>query len=91
LLSDDYIEYSYNNASAQLSRSLVDDGGSVLKNWVFYNITEAPFYSAVGVPLEAGDILSSKKLVVVIAAENKIRNNLILNYNLTEEVKVRNE
>jgi len=90
-LSDNYIEYTYDPASLSLSRDEVDAGGAVLKSQVFNDITEDPFYSDTGVPLAAGGILSSKKLVVVISGQGHVRGNLDLSFSLTEEVKIRNE
>jgi len=88
-LSANDIEYTYNQSSFSLERS--ETGPGVSKVQIFNDITEAPFYSATGVPLEAGGILSSKKLVVVMSGRNHVRGDLDLNFSLTEEVKIRNE
>lgn len=90
-LSSNYIEYNYDSASGELTRKQVDETGSVLGSWTFNNITQAPFYVAPEDPLDPGDILTSKKLVIVIAAQTQVRNSLTLNRTLTEEVKIRNE
>lgn len=90
-LSDNYIEYTYDADLLSLVRNEVNAGGTVLKSQTFNDITEAPFYSSTGVPLVAGGILSSKKLVLVVAGKNNIRGGLNLSFSLTEEVKVRNE
>lgn len=93
-LSPNYIEYSYNSVSQQLTRSEVDGTGSILRSWVFNNITQSPFYTAAGVPLAAGDILTSKKLVIVIPARNPVLlrgSSLTLNFSLTGEARIRNE
>lgn len=90
-LSDNYIEYDYDAVSGDLVRNEVDDGGTILQSWVFHNITQAPFYSSQGVVLAPGDILNSKKLVVVIAGQGQVRSSLTLNFSLTGEVKIRNE
>lgn len=90
-LSTDYIEYSYDSDLKTLTRSLLDDAGAVLQSWIFNNITQPPFYSSAGVPLADGGVLTSKKLVIIIAAEKQARINLTLNFSLTEEVKIRNE
>jgi prepilin-type N-terminal cleavage/methylation domain-containing protein len=91
LLSSNYTEYSYNSTTSELLRNELDNGGSVLRSWVYTNITQAPFYTAVGVPLVGGDILNSKKLVIVISGQSLVRNILPLNFTLSEEVKIRNE
>lgn len=90
-LSTDYIEYTYDSDLKTLTRSLVDDAGTVLQTWVFDNITEPPFHSNVDVELVAGGVLDSGKLVIVIAAEKQAKVSLTLNFSLTEEVKIRNE
>lgn len=91
-LSADFIEYTYNSASSELTRNEIDGAtGSILKSVVFSNMTQSPFYSAPAVPLAPGDILTSKRLVIVIAGRNQVRNSLVLNLTLTEEVKIRNE
>ncbi len=90
-LSTNYIEYSYDAASDTLTRNEVDDGGTVLNSWFFDNITQSPFYSDAGVPLAAGAILTSKKLVIVISGQDQVRGSLPLTVSLTAEVKIRNE
>lgn len=92
-LSANYIEYTYNSASQQLTRNEVDDFGVPVpgSSRVFSNITQSPFYSEAGVALAPGAILVSKKLIVVISGENQVNINLTLNFSLTEEVKIRNE
>lgn len=93
--ADHYIEYNYDNTPAQLTRNKIDvTSGAILQSLVFDNITQSPFYVAVGVPLEqspsAGNILFYKKLLIVIAGQSQVKNSLTLNFSLTEEVKVRN-
>lgn len=78
----DYIEYNYDAVSGTLTRNGIILSGS---------ITEAPFYTAVGVPLVAGGIITSKKLVVKISGQKLVRGNLPLNFSLIEEVRIRNE
>lgn len=90
-LSPNCIEYNYNNVSGELTRNEVDETGLIAQSWVFDNITQPPFYTAPGVPLVANGILASKKLVIVIAGQNQVRNSLTLNSSLAEEVKIRNE
>jgi len=92
-LSANYIEYNYDSASDNLTRNVINDGGSVVQTQSFDNVTQAPFYvdDALQNPLDPGDILTSKKLVVVIAAKNQVKVSLTLNWTLAEEVKIRNE
>jgi len=92
--SPDYTEYSYDSVSGNLTRSEVDNSGSVLRSLVFDNITQSPFYTADGVSLtqspNPGNILEAKKLIIVIAAQSQVRNSRILNFSITEEAKIRN-
>lgn len=89
--SPDYIEYNYNNVSNELSRYIVHEDGTILRNSTYSNIMQAPFYSAPGDPLAAGEILSSKSLVIVIASQKQVKDSLFLNFSLAEEVAIRNE
>lgn len=90
-LSSNYIEYSYDNITDGLTRNEVNASGSILRSWVFSNISEASFYTAPGVLLAPGDVLASKKLIITVSGTTQVRNSLNLNYSLTEEVKIRNE
>jgi hypothetical protein len=90
-LSSDYVDYDYDSMSGNLTRSEINEVGTTLKSWIFSNITQSPFYTAQGVPLAPGGILTNKKLIIVISAQNQARGSLILDQTLTEEVKIRNE
>ena len=91
-LSADYIDYSYDSVSGELTRSEIDGTtGDILRSLVFDNITQSPFYTDTGVPLVAGGILTSKKLIVVIAGQSQARHSVTLTHTLTQEVKIRNE
>jgi len=89
-LSEDYIEYKYDSDLKTLTRNIVSDSGAVLASLVFDNITEEPFYTETGVPLVAGGILTSKKLIIVLSGQSRVRGALTLNLSLTEEVRIRN-
>jgi type II secretory pathway pseudopilin PulG len=89
-LSDNYIEYVYDQSTCTLTRNQIHDN-TVLKSWVFTGITQLPFYVDPGVPLEPGNILTAKKLLVLISGQSIVKNSLALNFTLTEEVKIRNE
>ncbi len=89
--SSTYIEYDYDSGTDVLTRNEIDaDGTTVLRSWDFDNIMESPFYSDVATPLAANAILSSKKLVIVIAGQCQVRGTT-LDLSVTEEVKIRNE
>ena len=83
-----YIEYTYNSALKELTRIGYDAaGGEVETTWG--NITESPFYVAAGDPLAANNILTNKKLLIVINGESNAWGSLA--FSLSEEVKIRNE
>lgn len=88
--SDNTIEYSYNAATLSLTRNEFSSSGALLKQQVFNNITEAPFYSSQGVPLAPGAVLTTRKLVIVISARETVRGSLNINFTITEEIKIRN-
>ena len=93
ILSQDYVEYAYDDASDKITRSLVAVNGTILKSWEFSGIVQEPFYTrdSAGqvVPLSQSPLLSSKKLFLVISGRNLSR--VDLNYTLNAEVKIRNE
>lgn len=92
-LNPNYIEYNYDSVSGRLSRNEIDAFGTIHETWVFDNIAQSPFYTQVApnVALQRGDILTSKKLIIIVAAQKQLRKSLTLNFSLTEEVKLRNE
>jgi Tfp pilus assembly protein PilV len=91
-VGSDYTEYNYNSTSGVLTRSEINGSTGAIQHSVpFNNITQSPFYTAPAVPLVVGGILNSKKLIIVIAGETRVRNSLTLNLTLTEEAKIRNE
>lgn len=85
-----YIEYTYDSVSKQLTRQGPDAGGNLFTT-TWTDITQSPFYAAAGDPLGANKILSSRKLLIVIATRNNVRGTLNLDFSLSEEVKIRNE
>jgi len=87
-LSANYTDYTYDPVSLTLTRSEIDAGGNVIKSIVFSDITQAPFYTALGVPLVFNGLIASKKLIIVISGRRQARQ--ILNFSLSEEVKIRN-
>lgn len=88
VLSTNYIEYTYDSTTKILTRS---SGGNT---WQFNNIIASPFFtrnsSGTVVALNASDLLSSKKLIILINGQRQVKNNLNINLTLTEEVKIRN-
>lgn len=93
-LSDNYIEYNYTTASGHLMRNELDENGTVLQSTVFSNITQAPFYTDIGVALEQSpnpnNILNARKLTIVVASQSRPKSGVVLSYSLSQEVKVRN-
>lgn len=92
-LSNDYIEYTYDINTRQLTRSIVDGAGAILRSTVFGDITNTTrFRSKENEDLGPNTIIAadSRKLIITIAAQGQA-NRLTLNFYLTEEVKIRNE
>lgn len=90
-LTSDYIEYNYTAALKQLRRNEVNATGSIIKSWNLTNLTQVSFYTDPGVPLAQGNITESRKLLVNITGQTQLRNSLVINQTLTEEVKIRND
>ncbi len=95
ILSDNYIEYNYDNNLQKITRNLVNTSGEVLQSWQFTNITQSPFYardSSGGiVALNQSDLSNSRKIIITIAGARTVKGSLSLTSNLSEEVKIRNE
>jgi prepilin-type N-terminal cleavage/methylation domain-containing protein len=90
-LSANYIEYTYDGNSGVLTRNIIDGSNNILQSLTYNDITQSPFYIASGNPLVANGILTSKSLFIVISAQKQTRGSNVLNFSLTEEVKIRNE
>lgn len=93
LLSDHYIEYTYNAADQKITRRTSDSDNQTIGEWTLNNVTGSPFAtinsSGEIVPLNSGDLLTSKKLVVTISGQSS-QPSLQEGYSLTEEVQIRN-
>ena len=89
--SGNYIDYNYDQNLSTLTRSEIDASSSIRKIQVFNDITQAPFYTAVEVPLTSAGVGSGGKLIVVISGRGHVRGGLDLTFSLTEELKIRNE
>ncbi|MEI6631861.1 MAG: hypothetical protein WCL25_04535 [bacterium] len=96
-LDANFTEYNYSAANTTLTRNILNSVGVVLSSRNFYNITAIPFYTVDTsdesvVPLTKDGLQASNgRVVIVIAGQEFARQGRILSYNLTEEVKVRNE
>ncbi|MFH0739175.1 MAG: prepilin-type N-terminal cleavage/methylation domain-containing protein [Candidatus Omnitrophota bacterium] len=96
-LDANFTEYNYSAANTTLTRNILNSVGVVLSSRNFYNITAIPFYTVDTsdesvVPLTKDGLQASNgRVVIVIAGQGLARQGRILSYNLTEEVKVRNE
>lgn len=95
LLSSNYTEYSYDTFNHTVTRRLSDSSNNTIQTWTLNNIMQAPFYTMDGsgsvVSLNGGDLLTSRKLVVLIHGSKPIKGSLNATSVLTEEVKIRNE
>ncbi len=95
LLSSNYTEYTYDGNNDTITRRLSDASNNTIQTWALNNITQVPFYTRDGsgsvVALNGGDLLTSRKLVVLIQGSKPIKGSLNATSVLTEEVKIRNE
>ena len=95
LLSDNYTEYTYDATNHTITRRLSDASNNTLGTWTLNNIMQSPFYTLDGsgnvVSLNGGDLLTSRKVVVVINGSKTIKGSLNATAELTEQVKIRNE
>jgi len=94
-LSNNYTEYTYDASNHTVMRRLSDASNNTIQTWTLNNVQQAPFYTLNGtgdvVPLNGGDLLTSRKLVVHIQGSKPIKDSLNATSELIEEVKIRNE
>lgn len=95
LLADSCIEYVYDSSTSALSRNVIDAAGNSTNIWKYTDFSIAPFYTfdSTGsvLPMNKGDLLTSEKVIIRLSARKFIRGNIIMPYDLTAEVKIRNE
>lgn len=94
LLSNYYIEYSYDSAAKTITRRTSDLSDNTIGSWILNYVTVSPFFtlnsSGNVVALNPGDLLTSKKLVISISGQTQVIGAQVTNYSLTEEVGIRN-
>ncbi|MDP2941107.1 MAG: prepilin-type N-terminal cleavage/methylation domain-containing protein [Candidatus Omnitrophota bacterium] len=94
-LSTNYVEYSYDADNGNITRKTLNSDGSVIQAWFFNHIIQPPFYtrdsSGNAVVLNGSDLLSSRRLIALISVQKAIRGSLTAAFNITSEVKIRNE
>jgi type II secretory pathway component PulJ len=95
VLASDYLEYTYDPDSHTITRRLSDASDNTLETWTLNNIMEAPFYTkdnlANTVLLNAADLLTSRKLIIRIRTQIQVKEGVVVQTTLTDEVKIRNE
>lgn len=95
LLNSDFIEYVYDANAKTITRKGLDAGGNTIQAWTFNNIISPPFYTinsgGAVVALNSTDLLTSRRLVVVISAQKQVKGALNTSCSLTGEIKIRNE
>ncbi|MFH0827324.1 MAG: hypothetical protein V1923_05535 [Candidatus Omnitrophota bacterium] len=95
LLSTNFTEYTYDSSNYTVTRRMSDSSNNTIQTWILNNIQQAPFYTLDGsggiVSLNGGDLLTSRKLIVLINGSKPIKGSLNATSVLTEEVKIRNE
>ena len=93
LLSNYYIEYTYDAVDHTIIRRASDLSNNTLGVWTLNNVTASPFFtidtSGDIVSLNSSDLLTSKQIVITISGQSSLPN-LQAGYNLTEEVQIRN-
>ena len=94
LLSNYYIEYTYNTVNNTIIRRTSDLSNNTIGLWTLNDIIAAPFstINSLGniVPLNNSDLLTSKQLVITISGQSHVSGTQNTNYSLTEEVQIRN-
>lgn len=95
VLTDNYLEYTFEANSNTITRRQSDASNNTIQTWVLRDITQPPFYTRDNfgnvVPLNSGNLLTSRKLIIAIAGQKQINGSLNATAALTEEVKIRNE
>ncbi len=95
LLSNNYVEYSFDPTLNTITRRLSDTSNTTLQTWNLSNIIQPPFYTLDSsnnvVPLNSSDLLTSRRLIIKIAGQKQVRGSLNTTATLTTEVKIRNE
>jgi len=95
LLSDYYIEYTYNSINNTIVRMKRDLSDNILGTWVLNNVFAPPFFtrdtSGNVVALDnKNDLLTSKQLVITVSGQSQVTNSETITYSLTQEVEIRN-
>jgi len=94
LLSNYYIEYTYNAVNNTIIRRTSDLSNNTIGVWTLNDIIAAPFstINSLGniVPLNNSDLLTSKLLVITISGQGQVQGAQTTTYTLTEEVQIRN-
>lgn len=94
LLSDYYIEYTYDALSNTITRRTSDLLNNTIGTWLLNYAVASPFFTmnSLGtvVPLNKDDLLTSKQLVVTISGAKQTIGAQNTTYTLTEEVQIRN-
>lgn len=88
----DYIEYTYDDVQETLTRTVYVSGapGTPTQETTWDDIDELTFYADSSTPLAADDILASKKIIITVKGKTTVMGSQI-DFQLVEEVKIRNE
>lgn len=93
-LSNNYIEYTYNAYDHKIIRRTSDLSNNTIGVWILNNVFTSPFFTinSLGniVPLNNGDLLTSKQLVITMSGQGSVPNLEDITYSLTERVQIRN-
>jgi len=94
LLSNYYIEYTYNSINHTITRRVSDLNNNTTGTWILNDVIATPFSTINSsgniVPLNNSDLLTSKALVITISGQSQVLGMQNTTYSLTEEVQIRN-
>lgn len=94
LLSNYYIEYTYNSVNNTITRRTSDLSNNTIGTWILNDVIAPPFFtinsSGSVVLLNKNDLLTSKQLIITISGQSQVSVTQNTTYTLTEEVQIRN-
>jgi len=94
LLSDYYVEYTYDAVSGTITRRTSDLSGNTIGSWSVNNIIAEPFFTRDSsgdiVALNQNDLLTSKQLIIAVSGSAQAIAAGNITYGLTGEVQIRN-
>lgn len=96
VLRSEFIEYIYNDSSDTLTRNEYDSGGNLSSTHIYRHVIEPPFYTTYlgtgnpGNEFDAGTLLTSRQLTIVVTGQRHIRGSAFITDSLQSEIRIRN-